>query len=133
MGLRIFSDNPRSSTGFSDRSSYGTVDGHENLQVVAPYQDGNPNKYRYNILRTEIVGQIVVVEIHYPDCFTWSGRKVCVYDNAQKFKALHATGCIDPHFLENSYSPIARFEPSKRGWEMALELASILNSKLVKR
>lgn len=139
MGLRIFSDSPPArSPGFSDQkfsdtsaiASYGTVGGHENLRVVPPFRDGNPNKYRYDILKTQTIGQVVVVEIHYLDCFSWSGRKICVYDNAQKFQDLHQKDCIDPHFLENNYSPVARFEPTQRGWQMAIKLANALNSNL---
>ena len=31
---------------------------------------------------------------------------------------------VDPHFSDNAkfYSPIARFEPTEKGWEMALKL-----------
>ncbi|NWG72710.1 MAG: hypothetical protein HXY23_14055 [Parvularculaceae bacterium] len=123
MGLKFFSDPPSA-------NSYGTVDGHSNLHVAPPYQDGNPNKYRYNILKTETIGQVIVVEIHYPDCFSWSGRKICVYDNVHKFQNLHSKGCIDPHFLESEYSPFARFEPTQRGWNLAVKLAETLNDEL---
>jgi len=36
------------------------------------------------------------------------------------------TGELDPHFSEDIYSPVARLEPTIRGWALAEELAKNL-------
>ena len=36
---------------------------------------------------------------------------------------------LDPHFLENSFSPIARFKPNDEGYKMAEELLEYLKEK----
>lgn len=139
MGIKIFSDDSSSRTErrgiihFSDSpeepciSSYGTVDGQEKLEIQAPNRDGNPNKYRFKVVRFQQVGRkAVVVLLNYPDCYNYSGNKICVYDDASKWLKLRQDKCIDPHFLEASYSPVARFEPTERGWKLALQFAKLL-------
>jgi hypothetical protein len=124
MGIKIFSDTPvqlSPKIGFSrDRSVQTTT------SVVEAAKDGNPNKYRYSIVKSQQVGSSIVVQIHYPDCFNHKGNKILVYDNLNKFLKEHQNKCIDPHFLEKSYSPIARFEPTERGWRLAVGFASML-------
>lgn len=91
--------------------------------------DGNPNKYRYTVIRSERVGAGVVAVVHYPDCTNFHGNKILVYEDGEAFDAIwkradgEPQGPIDPHFLEEGMSPIARFEPTTRGWEMAQRFA----------
>ena len=50
-----------------------------------------------------------------------------VYENCSIDKLLKQK-LIDPHFSENKkmFSPVARFEPTTKGWELALTVANIL-------
>jgi hypothetical protein len=77
---------------------------------------GNPNPANYKILRHKIVGECLVIEIQYKDCINYEGKKILVY--LCTLKDLKKQKLIDPHFSDNKkfISPIARFEPTKRGW-----------------
>lgn len=118
MGIKIFSNSsgPWSgpNIGFSKESSGPVTKIINYFASKKTKRDGNPNKY--NIARFEQFYQGLAVEINYPDCYNHKGNKILVYDDAEKFWKLHNNKCIDPHFLEESYSPVARFEPTTKGW-----------------
>lgn len=52
--------------------------------------------------------------INYPEAKNYNGNKILVYQN--KRSDILALKELDPHFLEEGISPIARFEPTARGW-----------------
>jgi hypothetical protein len=56
----------------------------------------------------------------YPDCINYEGRKVMVYVNVTP-EQLAAQTSLVPHFSADRghLSPVARFVPTPRGWEMA--------------
>lgn len=80
---------------------------------------GDPVPERFYVVSLIQVGTAAVVELRYPDCRNYEGRKVLVFDDYEKFVRLRKTGAIDPHFLEDVYSPVARFEPTERGRKLA--------------
>ena len=82
----------------------------------------NPNPKNFKILKSEEHGNYLVIEVNYPDCTNYEGNKILVYNNVELTDLVIKQGSIDPHFSENPnfYSPIARFEPTDRGWQMAL-------------
>lgn len=80
----------------------------------------NPKPNNYTILNAITVsGRYLILKIKYHDCINYEGIKVlvyeCTYDDIKKQKL------IDPHFCDdNNYiSPIARFEPTEKGWDNA--------------
>ncbi len=79
----------------------------------------NPNPNRYKIIRYQEFDNYLLLEIKYLDCINYEGNKVMVYECSMD--DLLKQGSIDPHFAENKdfHSPIARFEPTGKGWEMA--------------
>ena len=84
----------------------------------------NPNPYRYEILRHEQIGNWLLVEIKYPDCTTYEGRKILLYFKTTLERLKRQTS-IDPHFSNsNMISPFARFEPTQSGWSAAKRLAT---------
>lgn len=87
----------------------------------------NPNPLNFQITRAEQVGSGLVLEVLYPDCTNYEGRKVLVYDGVT-LGQLHAQGSLDPHFSDNAerISPMARFEPTERGWALALQVAGLI-------
>jgi hypothetical protein len=85
----------------------------------------NPNPLRFTIVRALQVGSSVVAEVRYPDCLNFEGKKVMVYENMSK-EAFCARKHLDPHFALSG-GPVARFEPTERGWGMAVLFASITN------
>jgi hypothetical protein len=99
-------------------------------EVSVDIPPGNPNPANYKIIETLTIGKILIVEIQYPDCKNYEGRKILVYENVDA-KELRAQKYIDPHFSINKrfYSPIARFEPTNRGWKMAESFAKMWSMK----
>ena len=105
---------------------FGTSDNPKRRRrpdIVQPKLDGEPNKYRWKILTKKIVNGMALVEVQYLDCHNYEGKKILVYLDNKKFQKLKKKGVLDPHFLEKHYSPIARFEPTTRGWKMAVHFA----------
>jgi hypothetical protein len=80
----------------------------------------NPNPDNYEVLKTFQMGTYLIVELRYPDCTNYEGKKIMVYEKTT-IKQLLDQGKIDPHFSNHPYfrSPVARFEPSMKGWDMA--------------
>ena len=111
MGIKLFSDGPTPTCSVAPQE-----------RVTAP----NPNPYRFKVLKERHVGECVVALIRYPDCTTFKGEKVLVYDNVERWTKLRDSGVIDPHFLEGSYSPIARFPATMEGWLMAERFVEML-------
>lgn len=79
----------------------------------------DPNRFR--VQRTRQVGSYVVAEIVYPDCTNYEGKKILVYEGVNEGD-IKKKARLDPHFCkhEGCLSPVARFEPTARGWEMAI-------------
>jgi len=119
MGIRLFG---------KSQSRYDT---HcrviNNTVVVEKVIPGNPNPLNYDILRSKQVGKNVVMEVLYPDCKNYEGRKILVFANTT-IRKITDQGILDPHFSENKkyISPFARFEPTNVGWKMANKLITHL-------
>lgn len=88
----------------------------------------NPRPDNYEILKFATVGRYLIVEIKYLDCINYEGKKVLVFENVT-LQDLKKQGLIDPHFSENKkfISPIARFEPTVRGFKMAISFANSMS------
>ncbi len=95
---------------------------------------GNPDPNNYKILQTKQIGRYIVVMLKYPDCKNYEGKKVMVFKST--LEKLKRQKLIDPHFEPdtNKYiHPIARFKPTKLGWEQAclfVKTVLITNYKL---
>lgn len=87
--------------------------------VVVENNLPNPNPNNYRILRNLERGGNLLIEIKYLDCKNYEGKKILLYENCT-LKKLKKQKAIDPHFCENKnfISPIARYEPTKKGWDM---------------
>lgn len=96
-------------------------DDYDDWPVAGP----NPNPLNFKILREEEVGRFLIVELRYPDCTNFEGRKILVYEG-MTLELLHRCQRIDPHFQEKPNIStfgcsllIARFIPTKEGWSYA--------------
>lgn len=87
----------------------------------------NPNPNNYKVVRLEQCGSYFILELSYPDCTNYEGKKIMLYKG--RIEDLFNQKIIDPHFSENKsfMSPIGRFEPTPFGWDLALKLTDILN------
>jgi len=88
----------------------------------------NPDPKNFNIKEYKSFGCYIVVRINYPDCINYEGDKILVFENTSVDR-LQQLDFIDPHFCtEKHLSPIARFEPTKRGWDMSCKFAKNINN-----
>ena len=88
-----------------------------------------PDTNKWVINKSIMIGKYLLIDITYPNCTNYEGKKFLLFENILK-EDLVKQKKIDPHFFNNKnyYSPIARFEPTKKGWEMA----KILMNSLIK-
>lgn len=87
---------------------------------------GNPDPARYEIIRSFQHGANLAIELRYPDCDNYEGRKILVYRKAT-IEQLLQQKWIDPHFSRGAYlSPFARFEPTEDGWAQATILLTLI-------
>lgn len=72
-------------------------------------------------------GNYLLALIVYPDCKNFEGNKVLVFEDISELQ-LRGMRNIDPHFFnDNRYkTPIARFEPSKKGIDMAKDFCEMI-------
>jgi hypothetical protein len=82
-----------------------------------------PDPSNFEILKREAINGFTLLFVNYPDCKNYEGNKILVYDRKVCVTALIMTKKLDPHFFTKGDSPIARFEPTDRGWEMAKSFA----------
>lgn len=89
----------------------------------------NPNPKNYRIEYAEHIGAHLVVEVVYPDCTNYEGRKIMVFANLTLAQLMNQKW-IDPHFCDNPafHSPVARFEPTDRGRKLARATAHSLTT-----
>src|SRR5271165_5205412 len=104
MGIKLFSDDPS----------------------VKKYEPPNPDPKNFKILYSleyRNLNKVIisVLEIHYTGCIPYQGNKILVYD--KDVYTLNRLSELDPHFLENDTSPIARFPANEQGRKDALEFA----------
>ena len=91
----------------------------------------NPDPKRYTILSHSTVNQYLILDLQYPNCTNYEGRKILLFDRGVTLKTLRRQGMIDPHFHPSEIvaHPIARFEPTPRGHAMAVRLCQTLDSE----
>lgn len=92
---------------------------------IPPKDDKNPNPRVFKITEEFFLKHqgAVAIKVTYPNCINYEGNKVLVYRHRGKLKShLKLHKHLDPHFMEDSLSPVARFEPTEEGWELAKAL-----------
>lgn len=82
--------------------------------------DSEPDYDQHTVLKEASVGRYYLYMIKYHQCGSYNGTKILVYEGEKPKEQ------PDPHFLEEKKSPIARFEPTERGWEMAIKFALMM-------
>ena len=92
-------------------------------------KDVNPRPDNWKLIREEQYGNHLVIEVRYPNCTHYEGRKILLYRHTTLGQLIITNkGLIDPHFSDNEsfLSPFARFEPTEAGWNWAIALAEEL-------
>jgi hypothetical protein len=87
----------------------------------------NPNPYRFEVLDITESAKYFMLVLKYLDCTEYEGKKVLVYKIKHKedVEKMLDESCIDPHFLENRISPIARFPGNVEGIVEAIKYINI--------
>jgi len=121
MGMKLFG----TSSSRSESSGIRVGSGGD----VGGLLPGDPNPARFEFLRLERIGSYCVAEALYPDAKNFDGKKIAVYRATPD--ELRSTTRLDPHFQERRgpLVPVARFEPTTEGWEMAGWLAKKLSER----
>lgn len=85
----------------------------------------NPNPSNYKILKAVEENGFLILKINYPNCTNFEGNKILVFARGVTLLDIVNQKLIDPHFSSNDsyHSPIARFEPSDRGWNWAVNFS----------
>ena len=95
-------------------------------------QEGNPNPENWKILKAKEYGKYLILMLQYPDCTNYEGKKILVFENISLVNLVNQK-MIDPHFFPENpryKSPIARFEPTDRGWGFAESFGGALYPKV---
>jgi len=89
----------------------------------------NPNPCNYKILKYKYINNYLIILINYPDCKNFEGNKILIFKDIKLKELIYKESIvkIDPHFSnETKYSPIARFIPTKKGFEMAEKMCELI-------
>ncbi len=118
MGMRIFGSSSRceKETSKSTRGLFKACSGGSFLLPTDP----NPNIFKF--LQIIQGSRYLYVEVLYPNCTNFEGRKILVMDCTVTDVAYMKV--LDPHFLEGN-KIIARFRPNEEGKSLAKKLINL--------
>jgi len=125
MGLKLFGSSSSADKSHSLIHFSSSVSGNK-LTALKSKNTPDPKPDNYKILSSIVMGKYIIIEIQYLDCTNYEGKKVLVFEC--RLNDLLNQKLIDPHFSENKnfISPIARFEPTKRGIDWAIDFITTL-------
>lgn len=96
-----------------------------NKEIVKEVRvNSTPDPTNFTIIKKEIINGYPILLVNYPDVKNYEGNKILMYPKDFNIGVLKYR--MDPHFFTKGDSPIARFEPTKYGWELAETLAKNL-------
>jgi hypothetical protein len=101
---------------------------NERIEIDTKPRNPNPDPENYVIeWYCQQSGGFLIVEIVYPDCTNYEGRKILVFKDVT-IEELKEQKMIDPHFANNDefHSPVARFVPTRDGMKMAMAFAETM-------
>ncbi len=94
---------------------------------------GNPDPEDFEVLDAweTLLGQCCVLRVRYAGATNYEGVKILVY--ARGLVEVTGERRLDPHFCDGPgcLSPVARLEPTERGWRLAQRLARELEVDLI--
>jgi len=93
------------------------------------FEYGLPNPKKFEIIRTLVINDYLIMRIYYSSCNNFDGNKILVFDKGVTLDNLWDQERIDPRFSDDIefHHPIARFTPDAKGWNMAVKLTRVLN------
>lgn len=73
-----------------------------------------PDPYKFTIVEREVVAGNTIIVARYEGCKTFDGLKMMLIRGEPTI-----TETLDPHFLDEEYPVVARFQPNQQGWILA--------------
>ena len=97
-------------------------------------KDINPDPDNFKIKKAKLIRDFIILFVNYPDCTNYEGNKILVFEDIE-YHELLTKNRLDPHFCDNDncISPIARFEPTDKGWNMAVDFCSLMSIIMSKK
>jgi hypothetical protein len=93
---------------------------------VGDFTPPNPNPKDFEIKKLiSIDEKYTLVIVKYNGCATYNGEKIAIYKAHPNF--ILKADVLDPHFLENNLSPIARFPASVEGEHYAMQFLKMIS------
>ena len=100
---------------------------HKPAEIIREVRvNSTPDPTNFKVKRIEVINGYPILLVNYPGVKNYEGNKILMYPKNFDISYLKSRGRIDPHFFTNGDSPIARFEPTSYGWELAVILAKNL-------
>jgi hypothetical protein len=113
----------------SPNASYSAPDPTPTKKAKKAMTGGNPDPDNWKIVKAKEHGKYLVLMMQYPDCTNYEGKKILVFEDVTLVDLVNQKQ-IDPHFFPANLkvkSPVARFEPTDRGWIMAEAFCQTMN------
>lgn len=113
--------------GLSPRISSSSLSDDGSWKGQKAIKNGNPDPSNWRLVKHFEFGRFLVVHLNYPDCTNYEGNKILVFSDLTLTELVNQK-LVDPHFFPNGKyrSPVARFEPTERGWKMAQHFVKAL-------
>jgi len=83
--------------------------------------NSTPDPKDFKVIKRILVNDYPIYWVKYPGVKNYEGNKILMYPRF--FNEDLIKDRMDPHFFDKGDSPIARFEPTKYGLELAIKLA----------
>lgn len=93
---------------------------HEATRVV-PEDVVEPDPFNFTIMDSVSRGNYTLLKVKYHGCTNYEGAKILLV--RKSIGEIRALDGFDPHFFDDKRNGlIARFEPTKEGWDMGLKV-----------
>lgn len=111
---------------------FGEVLGKNKKDAYAEFaKEIQPSPHHYKILNHAEINGHLILELQYEHAVNFEGRKILVFDQGVTAIDLLGQKWIDPQFIDSkeAFYPIARFEPTERGWQWAKNFCRASNEQ----
>ncbi|TRZ48528.1 MAG: hypothetical protein D4S01_10175 [Dehalococcoidia bacterium] len=89
---------------------------YDNVKIIAMPPNPDPKKFAIYKCRTK--GEYTLLFLKYAGCTNYEGFKILLFK--ENVQTILTPKEIDPHFCDGDHpSPMARFEPTNEGWNLA--------------
>lgn len=105
----------------SDSRDCGCSTPEERAVIKEVRVNSTPDPKDFEVIKRVVVNDYPIYWVKYPSVTNYEGNKILMY--SKFFNEDLIKEKMDPHFFDKGDSPIARFEPTKYGYGLAIKLA----------